>query len=683
MTFHFHPTLRGAEPLKVAGRLQYFLNNWEQITQDPWVLNTVKGYKIELLDSPFQPRIPQPSSLSQEQTSLVTKEISNMLDKGAIVEVTFNPRVGFYSTLFLVEKKGGTGQRPVINLSKFNNFVEYNHFKMEDLRTVSDLLRPGDYMCKLDLTDAYFTVPIHTQHQKFLGRTYQFVCLPFGLSSAPRTFTKVLKPILAILRRTGIRLVAYLDDILIMNSTQGGARENILALRNILENLGFIINLEKSIFHPQQVIEFLGVIVNSIEMQFALPEDKVTSILKECKQMVRKQTTTLSQLSHIIGKFTSCKIAVLQAPLHYRGLQHLKNSNVNNEKTAIPLDDHSKEDLYWWVNNLPLANGRSCQNLLPSLMIQSDASNSGWGAVCQGVETRGTWSRQELDLHINCKELLAATFAMKAFTKNLQNTHVLLQVDNTTTIAYLNKMGGQRCLLDSYARHLWDWCLQRRITLRAEHIPGVLNVIADRESRAKLDASDWHLEKKSFQMLISQLGHCTIDLFASRTNHQLPRFYSYKPDPDAEAIDALIQPWSNEIGYAFPPFNLLAKCLKKVVFEEATITLVCPVWPTQPWYAQLLQLVVKTPILLQTNPGLLQGPQGQAHPLVENKTLLLAGWRVSGKVSLQKAYQGTLPLFSSLPKELRLRINTSLAGQSGWAGVVNNRLIHFSQGYSR
>ena len=104
-----------------------------------------------------------------------------------------------------------------------------------------------------------------------------------------------------------------------------------------------------------------------------------------------------------------------------------------------------------------------------------------------------------------------------------------------------------------------------------------------------------------------------------------------------------------------------------------------PSLATQPWYAQLLQLVVATPILLPTTTGLLIGPQGQEHPLVNNKTLLLASWRVSGKTFLQKAYQDKLQTLSSLPRELQLRISTSHAGQSGWAGVINNKLIPFNQ----
>lgn len=87
-----------------------------------------------------------------------------------------------YSNLFVVEKKGG-GQRLVINLSSLNSFVRHHHFKMEDLKVVADILRPQDFMCKIDLKDTYFAVPIHPEHQKLLcfqfqNVIYQFKCMP-------------------------------------------------------------------------------------------------------------------------------------------------------------------------------------------------------------------------------------------------------------------------------------------------------------------------------------------------------------------------------------------------------------------------------------------------------------------------------------------------------------------------
>jgi len=85
--------------------------------------------------------------------------------KRSHLEVPFNSSVGFYSNLILVEKKGGAGQCPVINLASFNKYVKYSHFKMEDLKAVADLLRPGDFVCKLDQKDAYFAIPLHARSQ--------------------------------------------------------------------------------------------------------------------------------------------------------------------------------------------------------------------------------------------------------------------------------------------------------------------------------------------------------------------------------------------------------------------------------------------------------------------------------------------------------------------------------------
>ena len=74
------------------------------------------------------------------------------------------------------------------------------------------------------------------------------------------------------------------------------------------------------------------------------------------------------------------------------------------------------------------------------LTLRQSPPSRGGGAESNGVDTRRTWTREESNLHINCKGLLAASFAVNAFTKELQNVHVLIQIDNTTSIAYINKM---------------------------------------------------------------------------------------------------------------------------------------------------------------------------------------------------------------------------------------------------
>jgi hypothetical protein len=94
--------------------------------------------------------------------------------------------------------KSDSTWRPVINLKGLNQFVLIQHFKMESVRTVKGDIQKGDWLLKLDLKDAYLSVRIHKDHQKYLrflweNRAWQFRALPFGLSSAPQTFYETPK----------------------------------------------------------------------------------------------------------------------------------------------------------------------------------------------------------------------------------------------------------------------------------------------------------------------------------------------------------------------------------------------------------------------------------------------------------------------------------------------------------
>jgi hypothetical protein len=126
---------------------------------------------------------------------------------------------------------------------------------MEGIHCLNNLLKTGDWMTKVDLKDAYFMVPIRAQDRAFLTfnfreQMFQFKCLPFGLSCAPWVFTKILKPVAAQLRELGVKLIVYTDDILIMAESREKNRQHVMGLVFLLENLGFIINRERSILEP-------------------------------------------------------------------------------------------------------------------------------------------------------------------------------------------------------------------------------------------------------------------------------------------------------------------------------------------------------------------------------------------------------------------------------------------------
>ena len=207
----------GLDKYPTAGRTRVCSHNWAQITTDPWILDTVQGYHLELESRPWQQFPPPALHLNPQECSLVQEEVEKLIQKGAISPV--EPVQGqFISQIFVVPKKEGKF-RPAVNLKALNRSTKRLHFKMEGL--LKDLLQKGDWMASIDLKDAYSSLPVAQKHRPLLrfmwgGQLFQFQCLPFGLSTAPQVFTKVMKPVMPLLRQHGIRVIIFLDDMLVM-----------------------------------------------------------------------------------------------------------------------------------------------------------------------------------------------------------------------------------------------------------------------------------------------------------------------------------------------------------------------------------------------------------------------------------------------------------------------------------
>jgi hypothetical protein len=163
----------------------------------------------------------------------------------------------------------------------------------------------------------------------------------------------------------------------------------------------------------------------------------------------------------------------------------------------------------------------------------------------------------------------------------------------------------------------------------ASYVNTLDNVIADTQSRLNVE-QEWSLGASYFANICLLFGAPSIDLFASYNTNKCARYISWHPDPNAENIDAFLVDWNSEFFYAFPPFCLVTKVLRKVVNEKARGILVVPYWPSQPWFSFFLRILEGEHSLLGPSKYLLLCPlSSRAHPLY--RSLKLAVGIVSGQ----------------------------------------------------
>ena len=221
---------------------------------DKKILQTVSGLKLEFLGDPLVEHNSYIPQFSKKDESAVDLEIKKLLAKGVITKCE-HETVEYISQIFIRQKLDGSC-RLILNLKNLNEDIPYIHFKMETLQSVLSLITPRCYLASLDLKDAYYSVPIHPDHTKFLkfiwkNQLYTFLVLPNGLCCGRRKFTKLMKPPIATLKFDGHIIAIYNDDLINVGLTFDECVENVITSTKLLNSLGFIIHPGKSIFLPK------------------------------------------------------------------------------------------------------------------------------------------------------------------------------------------------------------------------------------------------------------------------------------------------------------------------------------------------------------------------------------------------------------------------------------------------
>lgn len=286
-----------------------------------------------------------------------------------------------------------------------------------------------------------------------------------------------------------------------------------------------------------------------------LPEKR---ILKLAGQVLLAETVMAMVWLQLLGLLNAAVDLVPLGRLYTRPLQlHLLalwHPASGDLAASVPVPQMIQDHLLRWTGPTWLRTGVPLLSPPPHLSVYTDASLSGWGAHllldCRVVSSR--WPSELSDKHINWLEIKAVWLALSNWETLSKRQEVLVLSDNSTVVSYLQKQGGTRsptlCML---LYQMMLWCRDHEISLKARHIPGHLNVMADSLSRrGQLLHTEWSLSPEIFRMICTHWETPMIDLFATRWNRQLLVFVSPVPDPLAWAVDALSISLEGLIAYA-------------------------------------------------------------------------------------------------------------------------------------
>ena len=388
----------------VGACLAVHWETWQAWGADAWVVQVLHfGYQVPFRSLPPLSHVPLPLpsySPSSIRGLALTAAVSDLLAKEAIELAPPSP--GFYSRLFVTPKVTG-GWRPVIDLSRLNDFVDVSHFYMETTQTVLQSLREEDWLVSLDLQ-----VPVHPSSCRYLRfcvgeSVYQFRALCLGLSTAPQVFTCVMAPVSAIMHHHGFRILRYLDDWLVLAST---FQESVRARDFILwlcQSLGICVNLPKSSLTPMQTQDYLGITIQTIPLRVFPTLKRIQKLSLLLQDFLSTRSPPVSVWRQLLGIMSSMSALVPGSRLRMHALQIRLNvaGRLQPDDFQVEWDSDCRPDLLWWSYVSHLQVRMPLGESLPELCLFTDASDTGWGASLGDVHLAGSWSPLSSRFSIN------------------------------------------------------------------------------------------------------------------------------------------------------------------------------------------------------------------------------------------------------------------------------------------
>ena len=399
------------------------------------------------------------------------------------------------------------------------------------------ILMPNDFLNKFDLKSGYHHVEIFQPHWTYLGFSwgsqshmdyYVFTVLPFGLPTACYVFTKLLRPLVKCRRGQGLRAVVYLDDGIVATAGLEAAMHASGTVQITLQQVGLVVNIEKSLWNPTQSLTWLGFSLDLSQGTVSVPDHKIEALRNTLAAIVDKDAIPAKQIASIVGKILSMSITLGPvARLMTRSLYAL----LNHRKSwfqRLTITAQARTELSFWSKSLAEWNLENIWKSPSAIrVVYSDASGSGFGGYTvehspQIVHTQ--WSEWEAQQSSTWRELKAVHMVLQALAPKLQNEQLRWLTDNQNVVRIVLH-GSKKPLFQELALSVFQLCVVHHVTIEPEWIPREENELADYISKLR-DYDDWMVHPVIFQQIDQLWEPHTVDRFANTHNAQLERFNS-------------------------------------------------------------------------------------------------------------------------------------------------------------
>ena len=412
----------------------------------------------------------------------------------------------------VIPKKHSTEWRTIYHLSfpqgtSINDHIpkdpySLSYVRVDDAIRILQSLGRGAFMAKTDLKSAFRLIPIHPDDWNLLGiywqsQYYVDMYLPFGLRSAPFLFNQLSDGLEWILKNNyGIQHVIHiLDDFFIAERNKSDCLTSFSTLLRVFMSLKAPVVASKTI-GPSREIEFMGIILDSVRMEARLPQDKLIRINQLLDSFKNRRSVRLVELQSLIGTLQfACKVVVPGRTFLQRAINLTRG--VPSRFHHIRLNKEFFKDLAMWKIFLSKWNGRSfflesTPTPAQNLELYTDAAGSiGFGGYFQGRWFQGHWLpnmqlNQQQGISIEWQELFPIVVACAIWHPLLAGKRLQFWCDNLSVVSIINSGHSKIPRIMDLVRRLVFLSMQHNFVVRARHVPGVSNAIADALSRFQM-----------------------------------------------------------------------------------------------------------------------------------------------------------------------------------------------------